>query len=41
LELIENDTLKIAFGNGLYNTVVENFSEKVIIKKHLNWLHNT
>jgi glycosyltransferase involved in cell wall biosynthesis len=41
LELIENDTLKIAFGNGLYNTVVENFSEKVIIKKYLNWLHNT
>jgi glycosyltransferase involved in cell wall biosynthesis len=40
VELIEKDSLKTAFGNGLYNTVVENFSEKVIIDKYLNWLHN-
>jgi glycosyltransferase involved in cell wall biosynthesis len=41
VELIEKDSLKITFGNGLYNTVVDKFSEKLIVEKYLDWLHNT
>lgn len=40
-ELIDDDALKINFGNKLYKTVVENFSERGIVEKYLNWLHNT
>nr|WP_314897189.1 glycosyltransferase family 4 protein [uncultured Flavobacterium sp.] len=38
--LIENKTLQINFGNALYKTIVENYSEEVVIKKYLNWLLN-
>jgi hypothetical protein len=33
--------LKITFGNELYKTVTENFSEEVVVKKYLNWLQST
>lgn len=41
VKLIEKDSLKIAFGDGLYKTVTERFSERVVIKKYLNWLPKT
>ncbi|MGO4819467.1 glycosyltransferase family 4 protein [Flavobacterium sp. W22_SRS_FP1] len=40
-ELISDDNLKITFGNELYKTVTENFSEGVVVKKYLNWLQST
>jgi glycosyltransferase involved in cell wall biosynthesis len=36
--LIENDILRIDFGNLLYDTVTENYAEDVVLKKYLDWL---
>jgi glycosyltransferase involved in cell wall biosynthesis len=41
VELIDDDSLKIEFGNELYKTVIENFSETVVIKNYLNWVQTT
>jgi glycosyltransferase involved in cell wall biosynthesis len=40
-ELISDDNLKITFGNELFKTVTEKFSEEVVVKKYLNWLQST
>lgn len=40
VELIESKTLLMNFGNALHKTIVENYSEEVVIKKYLNWLLN-
>lgn len=39
--LIENETLRNDFGNALYVTIHEGYSSKSVIKKYLNWLHNS
>jgi glycosyltransferase involved in cell wall biosynthesis len=36
--LVEKETLRIVFGNLLYNTIVENYSEETVINNYLNWL---
>ena len=36
--LMANPTMQTNFGNALYKTIVENYSEAVILKKYLNWL---
>jgi glycosyltransferase involved in cell wall biosynthesis len=41
VELIDDDTLRIVFGERLYKTVSEHFSEAVVVKKYLNWLQNS
>ena len=38
--LMENDFLRINFGDALYKTVLENNSEEVVIKQYLSWLQN-
>ncbi|MFV8342118.1 glycosyltransferase family 4 protein [Flavobacterium sp. XS2P39] len=38
--LIESKTLQMNFGNAFYKTIVENYSEEIVIKKYLNWLLN-
>jgi glycosyltransferase involved in cell wall biosynthesis len=40
-ELIDNDGLKIDFGDKLYKTVTEIFSETVVIQNYLNWVQTT
>ncbi|MFT5963696.1 MAG: glycosyltransferase involved in cell wall biosynthesis [Flavobacterium sp.] len=40
VELIDNNALRIVFGKELYKTVSQNFSEKLVINKYLNWLRN-
>ncbi|MFV8271438.1 glycosyltransferase family 4 protein [Flavobacterium sp. GT2N3] len=39
VKLIENDTLRLDFGNLLYHTIRENYSEKIVLKNYLYWLH--
>lgn len=41
VEFIENEKLREILGNRLFETVCENFSEKVVIKKYLNWLQTS
>jgi glycosyltransferase involved in cell wall biosynthesis len=36
--LMKNDILRIDFGNLLYNTVDEHYSEETVIKNYLEWL---
>ncbi|MFE3871868.1 glycosyltransferase [Flavobacterium sp. ZS1P70] len=36
--LIKNDTLQIDFGNLLYHTISENYSEEIVLKNYLDWL---
>ena len=36
--LIENDILRIDFGNLLYHTISENYSEGIVLKEYLDWL---
>ena len=38
VELIENDTLRLNFGNLLYHTINENYSEKIVLKNYIDWL---
>lgn len=38
IECIEDEQLRINLGKRLFETVSEKFSEKLIIKKYLNWL---
>jgi glycosyltransferase involved in cell wall biosynthesis len=38
MKLIENDTMRKYFGNALYKTVLENYSEEIVLKKYLDWL---
>jgi glycosyltransferase involved in cell wall biosynthesis len=39
VECIENIDLRFSLGDQLANTISENFSEKAVIKKYLNWIH--
>jgi len=41
VDLIENETLRNDFGNALYTTIHEGYSASSVIKKYLNWLHNS
>jgi glycosyltransferase involved in cell wall biosynthesis len=36
--LIENDILRIDFGNLLYHTIGENYSEGIVLRNYLDWL---
>jgi glycosyltransferase involved in cell wall biosynthesis len=38
IQLMESDALRIDFGNAFYNTIVENYSEEMVLKKYLDWL---
>lgn len=38
LILIENEALRDTFGAQLYTTILENNSEKAVLKKYLNWI---
>ena len=37
--LIENDILQIDFGNLLFHTIDENYSEEIVLENYLDWLH--
>jgi glycosyltransferase involved in cell wall biosynthesis len=41
VNLIDNEMLKQKFGNELYNTVLENYSEEAVLKQYLFWLQNS
>ncbi|UFH35695.1 glycosyltransferase [Flavobacterium acetivorans] len=38
VQLIENEKLRIDFGNAFYRTVMDKYSTKVVIRHYLNWL---
>ena len=38
LKLIENPTLRIKFGEALYDTIYKNNSEQATITNYINWL---
>ena len=40
-KLIASDALKMEFGNKLYKTVAENFSETVVVERYINWVGST
>ncbi|TDD95205.1 glycosyltransferase [Flavobacterium cellulosilyticum] len=40
VKLIENDTIQLNFGNELYKTIHNSFSEQTIITNYLKWLTN-
>ena len=40
VKLITNEDLRIKLGKGLHDKVVENNSDKAVIKQYLNWLQN-
>lgn len=37
-QLIENERLRIDFGNALYKAVMDKYSSKLVIRNYLNWL---
>lgn len=37
-QLIENERLRIDFGNALYKTVMDKYSSKLVIRHYLSWL---
>jgi glycosyltransferase involved in cell wall biosynthesis len=39
MKFIENDTMRIDFGNCLFHTINENYSEEIILKNYIDWLH--
>lgn len=39
VKLIEQEELRNTIGNALYQTILQNNSEKSVIKNYLNWLH--
>lgn len=41
LELIEKEMLRNNFGEALYKTVFENYSEEKVMKRYINWLQNS
>ena len=41
VKLIENDTLLTNFGKVLNETIINNYSEKTVINKYLNWLEKS
>jgi glycosyltransferase involved in cell wall biosynthesis len=41
IELIEKETLRNNFGEALYKSIFENYSEKRVVKQYLNWLQNS
>ncbi|WP_395044929.1 glycosyltransferase [Flavobacterium sp.] len=41
IKLINDIDLRRKLGNSLYNTIIENHSEKVIIKNYLDWIKET
>lgn len=41
VNLIENQSLRIDFGNALFNTVQEEYAVDSVVKKYLNWLQIT
>lgn len=38
VNLISNETLRLDFGNTLYNTIQDDYTAESVIKKYLNWL---
>lgn len=38
MKFIEEDTMRIDFGNCLFHTINENYSEEIVLKKYLDWL---
>ncbi|MFM2369061.1 MAG: hypothetical protein RL619_1361 [Bacteroidota bacterium] len=38
VKLIDNKALQTNFGNAFYNTIIENYSEGMVLKKYLDWL---
>lgn len=40
-ELIENEVIRGSFGEALYKSVFENYSEKRVVKRYLNWLQSS
>ncbi len=40
VELMENENLRNELGKGLYQTVINEFSETVITEKYLHWINN-
>jgi glycosyltransferase involved in cell wall biosynthesis len=41
IELIEKEILRNNFGDALYKSIFENYSEKRVVKQYLNWLQNS
>ena len=41
VKLIENKTLQADFGVALQKTIVNNYSEKIVIHQYLDWLENS
>lgn len=41
VSLIENETLRINFGEALFKTIDANYTAQSIIKKYLNWLQTS
>jgi glycosyltransferase involved in cell wall biosynthesis len=41
LELIEKEMLRNNFGEALYKTIFENYSEEKVMKRYINWLQNS
>ncbi len=38
VKLIKNKALQTNFGDAFYNTIIENYSEGIVLKKYLDWL---
>lgn len=41
VKLIENKTLQIDFGKELHKTILDNYSEDVVMQQYINWLKNS
>ena len=41
VDLMENEALRLDFGNALYDTIQADYTAESVIKKYLNWLQTT
>ncbi|UQD56170.1 glycosyltransferase [Flavobacterium sp. K5-23] len=41
LKLIKDEILRLEFGNSLRKTIIDSYSENVVMKQYLNWLQST
>jgi glycosyltransferase involved in cell wall biosynthesis len=41
VKFIEDDTMRIDFGNCLFHTINENYSEEMVLKNYKDWLHTS
>lgn len=41
IELIEKEMLRTNFGEALYKSIFENYSEEKVMKRYINWLQNS